>query len=69
MDIVSALPGKVVEVKVTQGQSIAAGDVVLTIEVMKMTQEIVADGGGTVSAVHVEEGQEIMPGQPVVTLE
>lgn len=68
MDIVSMLPGRVVEVKVATGQQVNPGDVVLTIEVMKMTQEIVADGGGTVSAILVEAGQELTPGQPVVTL-
>lgn len=69
MDIVSVLPGRVVEIKTSKGQSINAGDVVMTLEVMKMTQELVAESGGVVASIEVEEGQELVPGQVVITLQ
>lgn len=69
MDVVSVLPGRIVEIKVAKGQSVKPGDVVLTLEVMKMTQEVVADSAGIVTAIPVEVGQEIVPGQAVATLE
>ncbi len=69
MDIVTVLPGRIIEIKVTKGQSIEAGEVVMTLEVMKMTQELAAETGGVVASIEVEEGQELLPGQVVATLQ
>ncbi|MHB0981265.1 MAG: acyl-CoA carboxylase biotin carboxyl carrier protein subunit [Thermoleophilia bacterium] len=69
MDIVTVLPGRVIEIKVTKGQLIEVGDVVMTLEVMKMTQELAAETGGVVASIGVEEGQELVPGQVVATLQ
>ncbi len=69
MDVVSVLPGRVVEIKVAKGQTVNAGDVIMTLEVMKMTQELAAEAGGVVASIDVEEGQELVPGQVVATLQ
>lgn len=69
MDIVSVLPGRVVEIKVTKGQAVNPGDVIMTLEVMKMTQELAAEVGGVVASIEVEEGQELVPGQVVAALQ
>ncbi len=53
------MPGVVASVAVTLGQKIAAGDMLLTIEAMKMETGIHADRAGVVKALHVSPGQQI----------
>ena len=54
--IVSPMPGKIISIKVSQGQEIKTGDVVLILEAMKMEQEIKSTLEGTVSEIAVSEG-------------
>ena len=49
--ISSPLPGKVLSIKVAAGQAVKEGDLLLTIEAMKMENEIVATIDGTVEEV------------------
>lgn len=53
------MPGVVASVAVTQGQKVHPGDLLLTIEAMKMETGIHADREGTVTALHVSAGQGI----------
>ena len=50
------MPGAVASVAVTVGQKVNAGDLLLTIEAMKMETGLHADRAGTVKAVHVTPG-------------
>ena len=51
-------PGLVREVKVRAGDRVRAGDLLFTMEVMKMEVPYAAPCDGTVKAVHVSEGGE-----------
>ena len=62
------MPGKVLSVQVTEGASVAAGDVLITFEAMKMENEIMAPAAGTVTKIYVKVGDMIDPGAPVVDL-
>ncbi|WP_417280929.1 biotin/lipoyl-containing protein, partial [Celeribacter sp.] len=53
------MPGVVATVAVVAGQSVKKGDVLLTIEAMKMETSITADQDGTVKAAHVSPGAQI----------
>ena len=53
------MPGVVASVAVTPGQKLAAGDMLLTIEAMKMETGLHADRAGVVKALHVVPGQQI----------
>jgi pyruvate carboxylase subunit B len=53
----SPMPGLVVDVLVSEGQIVEAGDGVAILEAMKMENEIRAPQGGVVRSVHVESGQ------------
>lgn len=53
------IPGHIVDVKVKEGESVKAGDVVLILEAMKMENEIPAPIAGTVKAVHVKAGDKV----------
>jgi len=62
------LPGTVLSVKVSAGQAVKAGDVLVIIEAMKMENEIAAPVDGTVSSVAVSNGQSVESGTPLVYL-
>lgn len=66
--IVAPLPGRVIEVRVKEGDTVQAGDVVIVLEAMKMANEIRATQAGVVSQVHVQSGKAVEKGQPLVTL-
>ncbi|MAU51341.1 MAG: pyruvate carboxylase [Roseovarius sp.] len=53
------MPGVVASVAVTVGQKVAEGDMLLTIEAMKMETGIHAERAGTVKALHVTPGAQI----------
>ena len=63
------MPGKIVDVLVKPGDKVAAGDVVIILEAMKMENELCAINKGVVKAVLVEKGDAAQGGQLLVTLE
>jgi oxaloacetate decarboxylase alpha subunit len=64
----SPLAGTVVQVKVATGQSVAAGEVVLILEAMKMETEIRTPRAGVVAEVKVKRGEGVTVGQTLLTL-
>lgn len=64
----SPLAGTVVQVKVTQGQRVSAGEVILILEAMKMETEIRTPRAGVVAEVKVKRGEGVTVGQTLVTL-
>ncbi len=63
------MPGVVASVAVTQGQTVATGDLLLTIEAMKMETGIHAETNGVVKALHVTPGAQIDAKDLLVELE
>ncbi|MDO5648144.1 pyruvate carboxylase [Paracoccus sp. (in: a-proteobacteria)] len=53
------MPGVVASVAVKAGQPVSQGDLILTIEAMKMETALHADRDGVIAAVHVAPGQQI----------
>jgi pyruvate carboxylase len=53
------MPGSIASVAVKPGQKVNAGDLLVTIEAMKMETGLHADRAGTVKAVHVTAGAQI----------
>jgi len=62
------MPGKIIEVKVSVGQAVKAGDTLLILEAMKMQNEIAAPADGTVKAVNVSAGQSVKVRDALVIL-
>ncbi|RZJ24850.1 MAG: biotin/lipoyl-binding protein [Haliea sp.] len=58
--------GKVLAVKVSAGDSVQRGDVLLVIESMKLEHAVCATRDAVVAAVAVEVGQQTAPGQVLV---
>ncbi len=66
--IKSPMPGTIVDVKVSQGQSVKEGDVLVVLEAMKMENEIKAPKAGTVTSVAVAKGASVESGTLLVTV-
>lgn len=66
--IASPLPGTVLDVKVTSGQSVNAGDLLFVIEAMKMENEVLAPRAGTITSVLVQKGSSVDTGATLATL-
>lgn len=65
-EIVSPIPGIVVQILVNPGDSVTAGQPLVVIEAMKMENAIKASHDGTIEAVEVRPAQEVMTGQVLV---
>lgn len=66
--VVSPLPGSVVKVAVEVGQEVKKGDLLLTLESMKMENSILAERDGKVTSVAVSAGQSVMQDDVLVVL-
>ena len=64
----SPMPGTILDVKVTAGQSVKEGDLVVILEAMKMENEIYAPCAGTVDQVLTSKGATVDTGAPLVTI-
>ena len=62
------MPGTILKVLVSAGQSVSKGDTLLILEAMKMENEITAPSDGTVSAVCVAAGDAVEVGKTLVTI-
>jgi glutaconyl-CoA decarboxylase len=62
------MPGKVLDVKVSVGDSVNSGDLVLMLEAMKMENEIFAPLAGTVKEVRVRSGDSVNTGDVLIVL-
>ena len=56
----SQLPGSIIKVVAEVGQTVKRGDVVMTIESMKMENTIAAECDGTISKIYVEAGKSVL---------
>ena len=64
--VVAPMPGNINAVKVTTGQAVKKGDVLIILEAMKMENEIVAPKDGKIGQVFVQKGATVSTGAPLV---
>lgn len=68
-DKVAPLGGVVIEVSVSVGDQVNAGDQVAVIEAMKMKTVIASDHAGKVTKIMVKAGDAVDSGQALMTIE
>lgn len=65
----SQIPGKVVSVAVSEGDSIKTGDVVCTLESMKMQVAVKSHKDGSVKSIKIKDGANVAKGDVIAEIE
>ncbi len=66
--IKAPMPGTVVKVAVSVGESVNSGDMLLVLEAMKMENEIFSPVSGKVTSVSVSQGTNVNSGDVLLTI-
>lgn len=66
--VVAPLPGTILDIKVTPGTSVKAGQIVIIMEAMKMETEVVAATDGIVDSILVKKGDAVDTDATLITL-
>ncbi len=67
-NIIAPMPGKVVRVLVKKGEKVTPGQGLLTVEAMKMQNEIKSQREGTIEKISVQEGQPVNAGEVLLVI-
>ncbi|MFQ6074055.1 MAG: biotin/lipoyl-containing protein [Candidatus Bathyarchaeia archaeon] len=67
-EIQAPMAGKIVSVKVKKGDEVKLGDVLCTLEAMKMENEITATKSGVIEEVNVSEGMAVNEGDVLMRI-
>ena len=69
IEVLATLPGLVVALAVKEGDEVPSGATLLTLEAMKMQNEVRAPRAGRVAAIGVVAGQAVAAGTPLLRIE
>ena len=64
----SPMPGTILDVKVSVGQSVKKGDVICVLEAMKMENDIPAPADGVIASINVQKGASVAANDVLATL-
>lgn len=67
-NIKSQMPGKIVDVFMSEGDLVNEGEPILSLEAMKMQNEINASCNGVIRKIHVQPGQSVMQDELLVEI-
>lgn len=67
--VAAQIAGRVLSIKVKPGDAVKRGDVLATLEAMKMENEIKAPADGTVTEVLVAEGARVAEGETLIVID
>ena len=62
------MPGTILDVKVSAGQSVKKGDVICVLEAMKMENDIPAPQDGVIASINVQKGASVNAGDVLASL-
>ena len=66
--VTSPMPGTILNVKVSVGQSVKKGDVICVLEAMKMENDIPAPQDGVIASINVQKGASVNAGDVLASL-
>ena len=67
-ELKAPMAGTILEVKVSVGQQVNAGDVLFILEAMKLENEVVSEFAGVVKQVAVSKGDSVQNGQVLIVI-
>ena len=67
-EVLAPMPGKILQLKVSEGDSIKVGDTLLILEAMKMENEIVTDTSGNVKKINVTANDMVDTGDILMVI-
>ncbi|MDD4095381.1 MAG: biotin/lipoyl-binding protein [Oscillospiraceae bacterium] len=67
--ISAPMPGTILEIKVSVGNSVKKGDVMVVLEAMKMENEITAPSDGVIKQVYVTKGASVATGDALISMQ
>lgn len=66
--VTAQMPGTIIDIHINQGDHVVRGDKLLTLEAMKMANEVVAPHDGVISEIKVIQGASVNAGDALVIL-
>lgn len=67
-NIDAPMPGTIFDLKVKEGDTVSAGDVVLVLEAMKMENELSSPVDGTITSILVKTGDSVNAGDVLIVI-
>ncbi|MDH5728374.1 MAG: sodium-extruding oxaloacetate decarboxylase subunit alpha [Gammaproteobacteria bacterium] len=67
--VTTSMPGTIVEILVSEGAEVNAGDALFITEAMKMETEVQAPIAGKIKAIHIKKGDSVNPDETLIEIE
>jgi biotin carboxyl carrier protein len=67
-NVSAPMPGKIIEIRVREGDSVKKGQELLIMEAMKMHNPILAPSDGMISKLFVKVNESVQTGQPILSI-
>ena len=68
ISVTAPMPGNILDVKVSVGQSVKKGDTICVLEAMKMENDIPAPQDGVIASINVQKGASVGANDVLATL-
>ncbi len=66
--VTAPMPGTILNVKVSAGQSVKKGDVICVLEAMKMENDIPAPCDGVIASINIQKGANVNANDVIATM-
>lgn len=67
-EVAAPMPGKILQLKVSEGDSVKDGDTLLILEAMKMENEIIANASGNIKKINVAANDMVDTGDVLMVI-
>ncbi len=66
--VTAPMPGTILDIKVSAGQSVKKGETICVLEAMKMENDIPAPEDGVIASINVQKGASVSAGDVIATI-
>jgi len=67
-EVTAPMPGKILQLKAKEGDSVSEGDTILILEAMKMENEIIANASGSIKKINVAVNDMVDTGDVLMVI-